>query len=304
MHAASNGHLAVVELLLKAGADLSSINNQGETALLCASHQGHVAVLESLIQAGAPLNTANNRGETALMIGARRGCHDAVRLLLKKGAHPQLKNLKGQTALTMTGKDSIKKIIQTHTEACGPLFAALKDGHDISRLLNLKSLHYSDPTTGESLLMTAIRVRANFEQANDPRTAVSIKNLATLVSLLPEKGYLGNKHEILKLLLERGYRDTFKALQHKGIVDQDALNQALDKEAWKKEASPSVVEHLLKAGAQPEAKNSFGTTALMGAVVNNHPDIVRQLLANGALLNTRSADEKRNCADFDRPSTD
>jgi len=60
MLASQYDHPEVVQLLLKAGANLNSSDNFGWTALMYASHYGHVEVVQLLLNAGANPNAVNN----------------------------------------------------------------------------------------------------------------------------------------------------------------------------------------------------------------------------------------------------
>lgn len=51
-----------------------------------------------------------------------------------------------------------------------------------------------------------------------------------------------------------------------------------------------TVNHLLAGRAQVNAKDSDGRTALMFAVVNSHPKVVKALLRAGAHVNARARD--------------
>ena len=97
--AARGGHLEVVRLLVEAGADMNAANARGATALLVAAQQGHLEVVRLLIEAGADVNVANADGETALLDQAARGHLEEVRLLLKAGADMNAKDADGATPL-------------------------------------------------------------------------------------------------------------------------------------------------------------------------------------------------------------
>ncbi len=56
LHASKEGHLPIVELLLKAGADINIQSKNGNTALIIASQYGHLAIVEALMNAGAYIN--------------------------------------------------------------------------------------------------------------------------------------------------------------------------------------------------------------------------------------------------------
>lgn len=62
--AAHNGHLAVVDHLVAAGADLGSLDLGDNTALHWAAMRGHVEVVRALVVAGADRSRANAQGMT------------------------------------------------------------------------------------------------------------------------------------------------------------------------------------------------------------------------------------------------
>lgn len=84
--AAHLGHVAVVQVLIKAGAPLDHINNLGWTALIEAVILGdggknHVACVKALLAAGANRTIADRNGVTPLQHARRRGYSAMVDLL-------------------------------------------------------------------------------------------------------------------------------------------------------------------------------------------------------------------------------
>ena len=89
--AAHLGHDEVVRTLIAAGAPLDHVNNLGWTALIESIVLGdggkrHVACLEALVQAGANVNIADRSGATPLTLAKRRGYGEMVAILEKAGA--------------------------------------------------------------------------------------------------------------------------------------------------------------------------------------------------------------------------
>lgn len=87
--AATNGHDAVVRLLLKE-ANVQSLLTKDEnrsTALHWAAKEGHDTIVQLLLEYGANIAAKNELGWTALSIAASNGHDAAVRLLLKHGAN-------------------------------------------------------------------------------------------------------------------------------------------------------------------------------------------------------------------------
>ncbi|CAK0841222.1 unnamed protein product [Prorocentrum cordatum] len=93
--AAANGHAAVVELLLDAGADAEvglesdgPLRPGGATALFIAAQQGHAQVVELLLRRGAVADAARGDGLTPLDIAKKKG-NEAVVGLLEGRAAPE-----------------------------------------------------------------------------------------------------------------------------------------------------------------------------------------------------------------------
>lgn len=87
MTASRVGSLAAVKALLSAGAQVDAKDDRrGQTPLMWASAEGHAAVVQALIDAGAEIRTRVPSGFTPLLFAVRAGRLDAVRVLLKAGA--------------------------------------------------------------------------------------------------------------------------------------------------------------------------------------------------------------------------
>jgi len=86
--AAQNGSAAMIELLLKGGADVNApVLAHGETALMMASRSGSVDAVRALLEHGAQVNAKDTlRGTTALMWAAEQGHFEVVELLVHSGA--------------------------------------------------------------------------------------------------------------------------------------------------------------------------------------------------------------------------
>ena len=76
----------MVDLLLKAGASLSVVDNMGRTTLHTAAMNGCTELVDILLKAGANLFVVDNAGWTPLHIAALTGHTEVADLLLKAGA--------------------------------------------------------------------------------------------------------------------------------------------------------------------------------------------------------------------------
>ena len=85
--AAREGHAAVIDLLLNAGANVNTVNSLGTTPLMLATSSGDVASVKLLLDHGAAVNAKEKAwGETPLMFAAAFGRTEVVKLLLARGA--------------------------------------------------------------------------------------------------------------------------------------------------------------------------------------------------------------------------
>ena len=89
--AAHLGHAEVVRELIRAGAPLNHVNNLGWTAVIEAIVLGdggprHLATLDALVDAGADVNRADRNGMRPLELAHRRGYLSMIRVLEQAGA--------------------------------------------------------------------------------------------------------------------------------------------------------------------------------------------------------------------------
>ena len=101
LHAAARGHVAIIEILVEAGADPNATSNEGATALHRASYRGDREAVAMLLAAGADPNRANHAAGLTPLHGAALGGHvECLRLLLEKGGDPDRCDNHGLTPLT------------------------------------------------------------------------------------------------------------------------------------------------------------------------------------------------------------
>jgi uncharacterized protein len=89
--AAHLGHDEVVRILIAAKAPLDHVNNLGWTAVIESIVLGdggkrHVATLQALVKAGANVNLADRAGATPLTLAKTRGYSEMVKILVAAGA--------------------------------------------------------------------------------------------------------------------------------------------------------------------------------------------------------------------------
>ena len=95
--------VAMVEQLVKQGAQLDTLDDDGWSALMWASWSGLAQVASKLLDLGASYQFADKQGNTALIIAAQRGNAGIVKVLLAKGADRAVANKAGKTAVDAAG---------------------------------------------------------------------------------------------------------------------------------------------------------------------------------------------------------
>jgi ankyrin repeat protein len=97
--AVSSGSVAMIDALLKAGADPKTLSTpDGETVLMTAARAGNLAVVRTLVDRGADVNAREKyKGQTALMWAAAERHAGVVKLLLERGADWKVRSFDRET---------------------------------------------------------------------------------------------------------------------------------------------------------------------------------------------------------------
>lgn len=112
--AAGSGHMNVVKLLVKHGANVNHKTKAHSTPLRAACFDGRMDIVQYLVTHGADINLANAYNNTCLMISAYKGHTDVVEYLLSIGSDPNEQALCGATALHYAAECG-------HVEICSAL---------------------------------------------------------------------------------------------------------------------------------------------------------------------------------------
>ncbi|CAI9715084.1 repeat domain-containing 23-like [Octopus vulgaris] len=93
--AVSNGNIAVVRKLLRAGIDPNTRDEKNQSLISLASRAGNLAMVDELLQWGAKVNASTSDGCTALHVATEAKHEDIVKRLIDAGA--------SMTATTLSG---------------------------------------------------------------------------------------------------------------------------------------------------------------------------------------------------------
>lgn len=271
--AAVKGDAAAVNDLLKQGVPVDVRDSEtyslgyvwNNTALMCAAEKGHLEIVQALLKAGASVSAAvdahkvdGGGGSQALHYAMREGRVAVGEALLDAGADPNVIGCSGRTPLAYA-------IRGVHAEAVGML---LKRGADV----RLKP-HRKDYVSTFYAATAAVGQTAELVSHGG--------KLVLAASLIWEKK--PEISELFKLLLDAGADPNLP-----GDANETALARILYGEEMPDDIRIPIVESLLKAGANANASNKFGSTPLHAAIGDSIPQAVRLLCQAGADVNLAS----------------
>jgi ankyrin repeat protein len=306
MTAARTGRIAPVKALIARGADVNAREKRGQTALMWAAAEGHASVVEALIEAGADFRLPLPSGFTPLLFAAREGRIDVVRVLVKAGADVN-------EAMRPT-KRPAGKVARTGTS---PLVMAVENAHfEVAAELLKAGADPNDQRSGFAPLHVITWVRKpNRGDGEDGDPAPigsgelsSIEFVKVLVrygadvNLLLEKGISGrgilSRVGATPFLLAAATADVplMRTLVELGANPQLANADdctplmaaagvgtlAPGEEAGTEPEVIEAVEYLLQLGADVNARDKNGETAMHGAAYKSLPRVVQLLADRGA----------------------
>lgn len=157
--AASNNQARVIKLLLANGAIIDLPSNSGDSALILASLNGHYESAEILLKNGANIEHKNHQGNTALLAAAYKGQCNVVDLLIRRGADVHRRNHDSSFALLSAASNGYTR--------CAKLLA--QAGVDVSAMdrLNNTAISMAARSNFIDVVRILIEYGANLEQTDD-----------------------------------------------------------------------------------------------------------------------------------------
>jgi len=271
--AAERRDTAALRQLLRRHADVNVAQPDGATALHWAAHWGDAETAGLLIAAGANVSATNDLGVTPLHLACLTANAPVVVMLLKNGANTEAHPVSGETPLMIAARtgnlDVVKALVEAKADVNG-----------------------KDAVRGQTALMWA----ANEHHAEVVQfllghgADVSLRSRGAFTALM-FAGRVGDP-AVTALLLDAGAR-----LEDAALTGGTALLLAAEGESsiagkdFKRTPYPSAHEDtailLVERGANPDAVDEFGHSALHLAVRKGKYRLIDALIAHHANLNAR-----------------
>ncbi|KAK4071768.1 uncharacterized protein Triagg1_6006 [Trichoderma aggressivum f. europaeum] len=293
--AASGGHQAMVELLLRHRADANAKDSRGRTTLMWAAAQGHQGVTDLLIKHKVDVNAKDEKKQTALGEAARQGHKEIVRRLLDLGADVEAEDVRKRRPLGLAAERGHNAVVEAlltrkpevdRQDVWGQtaLMRAAQRGHaaTVQTLLQYGvDVHKRERHGQRTALMMAAQGghRAIVEQLLLHGSDVNAQERnggRTALMMAAEAGHI----TVVEELLRRGANVN----QQERYGGRTALMWATERD----EEQEDVVRILLEHGASLDPRDCMdGRTALMRAILQNHTTVMELLLGSGADTNVK-----------------
>src|SRR5687767_5247233 len=249
----------------------------GMSALLYAARDGQLASARRLIDAGADLELAEVNGIRPLLMAALNNQLDVARLLLAKGANVNADDFWGHT----------------------PLWAAVE-----YRNLDMNNVEQDDPKDNgvdrapildfiEELIRAGANVNARTRELPPARRWLYSLNDVSWVDFTGQTPFLraalSADTTTMKLLVQHGADPNLPTLAGTTpLMAAAGVNWTVQQTYTESpQARVDAVNLCLELGADVNATNSMGLTALLGAVNRGSNDLIELLVKRGAKLDVK-----------------
>ena len=299
MIASAEGHLAVVDLLIKAGAHVDALTVYDETALITVCKSKNMDIVNLLIDNGANLFSKTADLRTVLMQASFYGLTDLVARIISnippdrpqhvRNYLNQREDINQKTALMLAceGEHKDKDIVRLLIDNGADVDA--KDDNGKTALILA--------TMGGRTDMVDLLIKADADmdaKSNYGNTAMMMacdRGDTDIVRLLIDNGADmdakdNHGYTAMMIAIEMGYsshKDILSLLVYNGAdVDAKDNDGSTALMSAVSNGQTEIVDLLLNDGADVNAADSDGQTALMFACEEEHKDIVRLLIEKGA----------------------
>src|SRR5262245_5718560 len=303
MIASRTGRIGTVQVLIDKGANVNAREQKGQTALMWAAAEGHLDVVDALLKAGADFRTPLASGFTPLFFAVREGKSAIVFRLLEAGLDIN-ENMRPE-----------RRFGSARGKATSPLVLAVENGHfELAAALLKAGADPNDKPAGYAALHAIAWVRKPIRGDGDPppRGSGDLSSLDIVRLLAQHKADLNARLErgeagrgrftttgstpfllaaracdvpLMKLLVELGADIKLPNADHcpplLALAGVGALGDG-DEAAGTEDEAVQAAKLLLGLGADANAVDDNGETAMHGAAYQSRWQLVGLLAERGA----------------------
>ncbi|HUS07859.1 MAG TPA: ankyrin repeat domain-containing protein [Bryobacteraceae bacterium] len=311
MTAARTGKMDAVKALLAGGADIhAKETHHGQTALMWAAAEGHAQVVAALIQAGADFRQRLESGFTPFLFAVREGHLGVVQTLLKAGANvnetvetvkPSERKLASGAGAPRAGTSAlVLAVLNGHFELAASLLDASADPNAGAQ--GYTALHAitwvrkpgggdNDPApqgsgnlTSLALVKKLVASGANTNARMSKKISVGLTGLNTLGATPFLLAARTADAELMRFLASLGADPLLpNADNSTPLMAAAGLGtRSPGEDAGTEREVLEAVQAALDLGANIDAVDNNGETAMHGAAYKNLPAVVQLLADKGA----------------------
>jgi ankyrin repeat protein len=297
--AAKYNKLDFLKTLVSKGVSIETRGYARETLLMHAVEYGHFQIVKYLISKGAKVNETAVEGRTALLRAAENGSAQIVKLLIRHGANVNAKHYLNTTILMKAcenGHLGVVKILINHgadifcTDS-GGVFSALSyashKGHlnIVKYLVEKGALSRNKQKDGINALVNTFRYGGN------DKNIIVIDYLVKIGINLNGKDIFGRT--VLWYSVRQNSKESVLALIKLGAnvnlsctgEGEHSTQMVIPLMVASKYGYIDIMQILIKAGANVNAKDGYGQTPLYYAVLRDKYEACKLLITNGADVN-------------------
>lgn len=293
LKASEIGDLATVRRLLSEGASVDSKYQDGTTALMLAALNDRTEIVRLLLDNGANASARNTRGETSLSDAAEIAKADTLKLLLDHGADPNIRYNDGGTILATAAERGNSDAVE--------MFLAKGFSLEEKNEALLAAAHGIPVAVIEVTNESNQTFKGRDSAKRDPHSAYS-RTIRLLLQggaqIEARDGPANGSDTPLIVAATYGETDAVNELLENG-ANPDAVDKFGNTALLSAACTCAIIDmphtyesmkFLLEKHANPNAKNKVGRTALMDAVSWLRTDNMKLLLDHGAIIDARDND--------------